>query len=151
VRAPAVLIPSEQTGCVHSPYLAADAKSLVMQEKAMPVARIFDWLFIDQLFHKSERGETIFAPYGQAAGAYLVPPEREASVRAGVRRLALFAPIGAMMLAVLLPRLIEWWWVIVLPTCWVAGGTLLALPVAFGAVIYALSRLTAGLAPAPGQ
>jgi hypothetical protein len=118
---------------------------------AMSLMRGFDWLLVDQLFHKSERGETIFAPYGLAAGGYLVPPEREARVRSGVRRLALLAPTGAMALAVLLPHLIESWWGIALPTRWLIGAILLALPPAFALMMYALSRLTAGLEPAAAE
>jgi hypothetical protein len=117
----------------------------------MPVKRMFDWLFVDQLFHKAERGETIFAPYGLAAGGYVVPPEREPSVRSGVRWLALVTLIGAMVLAVLVPRLVESRWGIALPLGWFIGYALLAFLVAFGTIIHALKRLTVGLEPAAAR
>ena len=114
----------------------------------MPVKRFFDWLLVNQLFHKTERGETIFSPYGVAAGGYRVPPERDASVRSGVRRLALFSLTATMALVVLLPRLVEWWWDIVLPLGWFIGYALLAFLVTFAIIIHVLKRLTVGLEPA---
>lgn len=114
----------------------------------MPVKRIFDWLFVNHLFRKTERGETIFYPHGLSADGYVVPPEREPSVRSGMRRLALCALIGAMVLAVLLPRLVESWWDIVLPLGWFIGYALLALLVAFAIIMRVLKRLTVGLEPA---
>jgi hypothetical protein len=65
-----------------------------------------------------------------------------------VRRLALITLIGANVLFVLVPRMIEAWWSITLPLGWFIGGVLIALVVGFCAIIYCLSRLTMGLAPA---
>lgn len=114
----------------------------------MAVTSIFDAVFVNQLFRKSERGETVFYPNGTAARGYLVPPEREASVRSGVRRLVLVAMLGAIVLAVVLPRMIEAWMGMTMPLGWFIAYVLVALPIAVGAIIYALSRLTVGLEPA---
>lgn len=111
------------------------------------MTRIFDWLFVNQLFHTNERGETIFYPNGLTGRGYLVPPEREADVRSGVRRLAMLALTGTFVLVVLVPRLIEAWWGITLPLPWFIGGAVVALVGIVGAVIAGLARLTAGLAP----
>ena len=117
----------------------------------MSVTRIFDALFVNQLFRTNARGETVFYPNGAAARGYLVPLEREASVRSGMRRLAFIALVGAIVLAVVLPRTIEAWMGVTIPLGWFIAYALIAFSVAFGAIIYALSRLTAGLASAPAR
>jgi hypothetical protein len=38
--------------------------------------RIFDAVFVNQLFGRGERGETIFYPNGLAGRGFLVPAER---------------------------------------------------------------------------
>ena len=113
----------------------------------MSVTSIFDALFVNQLFRTNARGETIFYPNGAAARGYLVPPDREASVRSGVRRLALIALLGALVFAVILPRMIEAWLGITLPLAWFISYVVVVTVIGVGAVIYALSRLTAGLEP----
>ena len=113
----------------------------------MSVTSMFDALFVNQLFHTNERGETVFYPYGLTGRGYLVPAEREASVRSGVRWLALVALTGAIVFAVLLPRMLEAWLGFTLPLSWFLGYVVVALPVGVVAIIYALSRLTEGLAP----
>ncbi len=117
----------------------------------MSVTSIFDALFVDQLFRTNERGETVFYPNGAVARGYLVPAEREASVRSGVRRLALIALVGAIVLAVVLPRTIEAWMGVTIPLGWFIGYVAVATVIGVGAVIYVLSRLTEGLAPAPAR
>ena len=113
----------------------------------MSVTGIFDALFVNHLFGANERGETVFYPYGAAARGYLVPAEREASVRFGMRRLVLITLIGSIVFAVLLPRLVESWWGFTLPLGWFIGYAVVALAVGFVAIMYGLSRLTVGLAP----
>lgn len=113
----------------------------------MGVTSMFDALFVNQLFGTDARGETVFYPNGRAARGYLVPPEREAGVRSGVRRLALAALIGAIVFAVVLPRSIEAWVGMTMPLGWFIAYALVAFSVAFGAIIYVLSRLTVGLQP----
>jgi Na+/H+ antiporter NhaB len=117
----------------------------------MSMTSVFDALFVNQLFRTNARGETVFYPNGQAARGYLVPAAREASVRSGVRRLALIALVGAIVLAVVLPRTIEAWMGMTIPLGWFIAYALIAFSVAFGAIIYALSRLTEGLTPAPAR
>ena len=115
----------------------------------MSVTRIFDALFVNQLFRTNARGETVFYPNGAAARGYLVPREREASVRSGMRRLAFVALVGAILLAVVLPRTLEAWMGVTIPLSWFITYALVAFALAFGAIMYALSRLTEGLPPAP--
>ncbi|MTD93503.1 hypothetical protein GIW81_04040 [Hyphomicrobium sp. xq] len=117
----------------------------------MSVTSIFDALFVNQLFRTNARGETVFYPNGAGARGYLVPAAREASVRSGVRRLALIALVGAIVLAVVLPRTLEAWMGMTIPLGWFIAYALIAFLIAFGAIIYALSRLTEGLAPAPAR
>jgi hypothetical protein len=113
------------------------------------MTHLFDWLFVNQLFGTNDRGETIYYPNGLIGRGYLVSTEREASVRARVRWLVLFSLIGTLVLVVLVPRLIESWLGFTLPLSWFIGGALVALVVIVGAIIYALSRITAGLASVP--
>ena len=113
----------------------------------MAVTRMFDAVFVNQLFHTNARGETVFYPNGRAARGYLVPAAREASVRSGVRRLALMALIGVLVFVVLVPRAIEAWLGITLPLGWFIGGVVVATVIGVAAIIQALARLTAGLAP----
>jgi len=113
----------------------------------MPITQMFDWLFVNQLFHTNARGETIFYPNGVTGRGFLVPPEREGRVRSGVRRLAVLAPAGTFALVVLVPRLIEAWWGFTLPLPWFIGGAAVALVVIVAAIIMQLARLTAGLEP----
>ena len=115
----------------------------------MAVTRVFDWLFINQLFRTDERGVTIFYPNGLMGRGYLVPPEREPRLRFSLRLLTLSALFGATVVTVLVPRLLESWWGITLPLRWFIGGIGVALVIGVGAIIHLLSRLTAGLELAP--
>ena len=117
----------------------------------MAVTSLFDALFVNQLFGTDARGETVFYPNGRAARGYLVPPEREAGVRSGVRRLVLVALSGAIVFAVLLPRALEAWLDFTLPLGWFIAYAAVATVIGVAAIIYALSRLTAGLAPVPAR
>ena len=109
--------------------------------------RLFDMLFVNQLFGTDAGGETVFYPNGRGARGYLVPAEREAAVKSGVRRLALVTLVGAIVLAVVLPRAIEAWLGMTMPLGWFIAYAVVAFSAAFGAIIYTLSRLTVGLAP----
>ena len=114
----------------------------------MGVTSVFDALFVNQLFRTNARGETVFYPNGPASRGYLLPPEHEARVRSGLRRLSLVALIGAIVLIVLIPRTFEAWWGATLPLGWFIAYAAVAASLAVGAIIYALSRLTVGLVPA---
>ena len=113
----------------------------------MGVTSMFDALFVNQLFRTDARGETVFYPNGAAARGYLVPVERVASIKSGVRRLALAALIGAIVFAVVLPRAIEAWMDMTIPLGWFIAYAVVAFSIAFWAIIHALSRLTVGLQP----
>lgn len=117
----------------------------------MTVTGIFDALFIDQLFRTNDRGATIFYPNGLMTRGYVVPPEREAGVKSGVRLLVLIAFAGAIVFAVLLPRMLEAWLGFTLPLGWFIAYVLIALPIAVAAIIHFLSRLTVGLEPAASR
>lgn len=47
--------------------------------------KIFDGLYVDQLFHKTERGETTYYPFGIMGRGYLLPAGREADMRRATR------------------------------------------------------------------
>lgn len=113
----------------------------------MAVTRIFDWLFVNQLFRTNERGETIFYPNGRLARGYLVPPEREPGVRAGLRWLVVAALLVPLAL-ITLERMIESWLGYTLPLGWFIGGVVVFTGVAVGGIIYRLERLKVGLEPA---
>lgn len=111
----------------------------------MSIAGIFDALFVNQLFRTTAQGETIYHPNGVTGRGYLVPPEREAGVRSGVRWLVLFTLVGVNVLLVIVPRLIESWLGYELPLPWFIGGVLVATVVMVAAIIRCLSRLATGL------
>lgn len=115
------------------------------------MTRVFDWLFVNQLFHTTDRGQQVFYPHGLAAGGYLVPPERQADVRAGVRRLVLASLLGTLVLVVIAPRLLEHWLGAAVPLPWFLGGAAVALLVVVTVIIRALSRLAVGLEAFPSR
>lgn len=117
----------------------------------MSITGIFDAVFVNQLFGTTERGETVFYPYGKGATGYLVPPEREPGLRAGLRWLTFFALVGSYALVALIPRAIESWLGFVLPLPWFIGVVLIVALVMVGAIIYFLRRSAAGLTPVPNQ
>jgi hypothetical protein len=115
----------------------------------MTVTGILDALFVNQLIRTNERGETIFYPYDVRGRGYLVPLEREPSLRSGLRWLTFISQFGTIALVVVAPRMIESWLGYVMPLGWFIGGALVALVFIGGAIFHVLSRLTAGLEPAP--
>jgi len=113
----------------------------------MTVTGIFDAVFVNQLFGTTERGETIFYPHGRGATGYLVPPEREAGLRTGLRWLTFVALFGSYVLVALIPRIVEAWLGFALPLPWFIGGAVVAAVVMIGAIIYFLRRSAVGLVP----
>jgi hypothetical protein len=111
------------------------------------ITGIFDGLYVDQLFHKNERGETVYYPFGVMGRGYLLPEARLASVKRATR---------GLMLASLIVGLSLGWaalWVInapdpVRPMVWPTGLALFALLV--GGITYLQSRLASGLEPVSG-
>lgn len=117
----------------------------------MSAAGIFDALFVNQLFRTNTQGQTVYYPHGVTGRGYLVPPDREAGLRSGLRWLVLVALVGVNLLVVIIPRLIEAWlgYQIALP--WFIGGALIIGVASVWAIIRCLSRLGAGLETAgPG-
>jgi hypothetical protein len=108
--------------------------------------RIFDGLYVDQLFHKNERGETVYYPFGLTGRGYLLPADRETAVRDATRRLSLVSLASGIALALLATRILDSFgseplgWVI-------SGGAFVLLLVG---LFYYQKRLTNGLEPVPG-
>lgn len=73
----------------------------------MGLMRIFDGLYVDQLFQKNERGEIIFYPSGLMGHGYLLPAEREAAMRQSMRRLMAFSLAGGIGFALIALRLLS--------------------------------------------
>ena len=108
--------------------------------------KIFDGLYGDQLFHKNERGETIFYPFGLMGRGYLLPAERETAVRNSMRRLTLVSLVGGVSLGLLATRILNSSGTE--PRSWLICGAAIALLLAV--VIYFQRRMAIGLEPAPG-
>jgi len=113
----------------------------------MTATGIFDAVFVNQLFGTTERGETVFYPHGKGATGYLVPPEREAGLRTGLRWLTFFALFGSYVLVALIPRIVEAWLGFALPLPWFIGSVSVTAIIMIGAIIYCLRRSAAGLEP----
>jgi hypothetical protein len=114
---------------------------------AMSVKSIFDGLYLDQLFQKNERGETVFYPHGLMGRGYLLPAEREDGVRNRMRLLMIVALVGGGSLGLLLLRIVNSAGT-VQPVGWLIGGGLFALFI--GALVPFQSRLAQGLTPVEG-
>jgi drug/metabolite transporter (DMT)-like permease len=113
----------------------------------MSLVRVFDAVFVNQLFQTDGNGSAIFTPNGAGGRGYFVPPEREGDIKSGIRRLAMLALLGAFVFAVVLPRAVEGWFEMTIPLCWFIAYAVLALVIGFVLIIKALARLTAGLQP----
>lgn len=112
----------------------------------MALTRAFDWLYVDPLFGKDEKGQAIFYPNGQASGGYIVPAEQEAGLRSGVRRLAAVG-LAAALGMIIVVRVIESWMGAEVPLPWFIGGAVVVFIATFTFIIRTLSRLKAGLKP----
>lgn len=73
----------------------------------MGLTRIFDGLYVDQMFQKNERGEVIFYPSGLMGHGYLLPAEREAAMRQSMRRLMAFSLAGGIGFAIVAMRFLS--------------------------------------------
>lgn len=117
----------------------------------MSVTGVFDALFVNQLFRTNPQGQTVYYPHGVTGRGYLVPPDKESSLRSGLRWLVLFALVGVNLLLIIIPRLIEAWlgYEIALP--WFLAGVTIAGVAGVSLIIRWMSRLAAGLETAgPG-
>ncbi len=110
----------------------------------MTMKRIFDGLYVDQLFQRNEHGQTIYYPFGMMGRGYLLPEEREDGVRRATRSLmlvSLAAGIGFPLIAMRFAEESNAY-----PASWlIAGGAFVAL---LAVIFFFQSRLAAGLAPA---
>ncbi len=110
--------------------------------------KIFDGLYVDQLFQRNERGETVYYPFGLMGRGYLVSAAREQDVRVGTRWIMLLSIAIGLSFALIGLRLVD-----------SGSGGELGGGMTLGAVFVALlalivflqKRLTSGLAPAQGS
>lgn len=72
----------------------------------MGVRRVFDGLYVDQLFQKNDRGEIVFYPSGLMGRGYLLPAHREAEMRTSTRRLMIFSLASGIGFVLIASRLI---------------------------------------------
>jgi hypothetical protein len=108
------------------------------------MVRIFDGLYVDQLFQKNERGETVFYPHGLLGRGYLLPAEREASIRQRMRLIMLVALVIGISFGFVAVRMIEWTGTLPLTGWLVAGGGFVLL---LGLIAFFQTKLAAGLEP----
>ncbi|WP_439541854.1 hypothetical protein [Hyphomicrobium sp.] len=111
------------------------------------MSNIFDGLYVDQLFHKNERGETIFYPFGLMGRGYLLPADREAGMRRSMRWLMAFSLLFGGFFGVVVLRMLAPLETVPLLT-WLIGGA--AFAAGLGAIVYMQSRLSHGLEPMQG-
>ncbi len=62
----------------------------------MRLIGLFDRVCLDRLFERSERGETIFLPFGRFGQRYLLPTEREPAIRRVLRVQAMASIIAGL-------------------------------------------------------
>jgi hypothetical protein len=110
--------------------------------------RIFDGLYIDQLFQRNERGETVYYPFGLMGRGYLLPAARVESVKRATRWLMILSlAIGIGFAFGVAPRVVQG--SALDPLRIVLAGAAFAMLVA---VITSLqSRLVMGLEPVAAQ
>lgn len=114
----------------------------------MSLKRLFDALFVNQLFHATGAGETVFYPNGTGAQGYRVPASSEAGVKSDVRRLVLLSQLGVLV-ALLLPRLYEEAVGASLRLDLFVVWMLVAAALIIVLSLYRLSRIAAKLPPLP--
>jgi hypothetical protein len=110
----------------------------------MGITGIFDGLYVDQLFQKTEQGETVFYPFGLMGRGYLLPAEREGGVRRCMRLLMLVSLVIGTSLGLLVLRIVESSGPLQ-PAGWVIGGGIFGLLI--GLIVYFQARLAIGLEP----
>lgn len=113
----------------------------------MGIRSIFDGLYVDQLFQKDERGETVFYPHGLMGRGYRLSAEREPCVRRSMRRLMAVSLVVGISFGLLAWRAIGMSEA-AQPMSWMIGiGAFVLL---IGLVAYLQSRLAEGLEPVSG-
>lgn len=117
----------------------------------MPLMRIFDAVFINQLLGTNARGETVYYPNGSRARGYLVPPTREPDVRSRLRWLVVVSQLATLALVVVLPRMLEARLGFEIPLSWFIVGAVVAVLIIGIAIVRGLSRIATGLEPVSPQ
>jgi hypothetical protein len=110
----------------------------------MRISAIFDRIFVDILFDKNERGETVFYPHGLLGRAYVLPAAREAATRDALRRFMLISLLCGMSYSLLIARIQDSAGPMT-TAGWIVAGTLFVLMIGTLAVFQ--SRLAKGLEP----
>ncbi len=102
--------------------------------------RAFDGVFVDPMFQKNDRGETIFYPFGLLGRTYLAPEDRLAGLRQAARGLWIFTVVTTISLILLLRK-------IDIPGAvgWLIYACAFALLI--GLIAYLQARLATGLKP----
>lgn len=113
----------------------------------MGVTRIFDGFYVNHLFQKNELGEMVFYPFGLMGRGYLLPPEREESVRRSMRLLMLVSLVIGIVFGLLALGIAGSADMIPPVGYLIAGGAFLMM---LGAIVYFQMRLARGLVTAPG-
>lgn len=113
----------------------------------MGIKSIFDGLYVDQLFQKDERGQTVFYPHGLMGRGYRLPADREARVRRSMRRLLLVALVLGISFGLLVLRIMHTPGEVP-PAIWLVGGG--AFVLLLGLVAHLQARLALGLEPVSG-
>lgn len=108
---------------------------------------LVDGLYVDQLFQKTESGDTVYYPYGLIGPGYLLSAEREAELRGATRSLMLVSLILGAAFGLLALRIMDSPGAVT-PVGWLVLGGLLGGLIGF--VLFLQRRLVRGLARAPG-
>lgn len=102
--------------------------------------RAFDGVFVDPVFEKNDRSETIYYPFGLLGQGYLAPEDRLAGLRQAARGLWIFTLVATISLILLLRRID-----ITGAVGWLIYACAFALLI--GVIVYLQARLAAGLKP----
>jgi hypothetical protein len=113
----------------------------------MGLKSIFDGIYVDQLIQKNERGEFVIYPSGLLGRGYLLPAEREASMRQRLRVVMFVSIIIGTSFGMFLVRVTQSE-NSVSPLGW--GVIAVIGAVVLGAIFYFQSRLAIGLEPVAG-
>jgi hypothetical protein len=108
--------------------------------------RLIDGLYVDQLFQRTETGDTVYYPYGMIGPGYLLSAEREAEIRRATRLLMLVSLVSGGAFGLFALRVVNSPGSLTLVGGLVLGGVMAGL---VGLVVYLQSRLVRGLERAP--
>jgi hypothetical protein len=106
------------------------------------LVRIFDGIYVSQLFQTNERGETIFYPFGLWGKGYVVPPDRIDSLKHTARLRTFFWVLAGTVCAYLFVGASD---AKISTTSWSAIAPIAVLMIAVS--MYTQFRMAAGLDP----